>query len=413
VSTANSYLVLISQDKTILSFPDDGKTYKKGDQLLNAKVAYVGDDTIFIPKGIRANSTYSFLIFAFNGSGGQENYLQIKPTVGSVSTGGLSIGSYYEELSKTAPNFISALSELINPHKVIPYTNYKTTLLQNLELMDTINGQQYIECVYSGERKIVSEPFDWVKSGYSREHTFPHSWMPSYPADNPPLPEYSDLHNLYPTNLDKANSIRSNYPLGEINGKVTFEYLEGRLGYNGNQLVYEPRDKHKGNVARAIFYMCIAYNGKNNHSWELPNQQNQEILKQWHFNFPPDSYEIARQEYIYSLQGNRNPFVDSANYVCAIDFSKLTKVPFCKQLSNSILIDEMSVSKLPFELSNSLLCFIDTTSITSFEIRNILGEKINFDVNNSNCYKLHEGISIISYELDSNKYSYKVFTSDL
>ncbi len=412
VSTANSYIVLISEEKTILGVPQDGKTYKRGDRLFNAKVVYVGNDTSFTPRAIRANTSYSFLVFAYNGSGGQENYVQQKPTMGIVNTSGLSIGTYYEGVSKTAPNFISALTELIHPHKVVSYSNYKTTLLQNLELRDTINGQVYVECVYSGERKIVSEPFDWVKSGFSREHSFPHSWMPSYPADNPPLPEYSDLYNLYPTNLEKANTIRSNYPLGEIDGKVTYEYLKGRLGYSSNQLVYEPRDRHKGNVARAIFYMCIAYNGNNNISWGLPTKQNQDILKKWHFQDSPDNEEIARQEYIFSLQGNRNPFIDSAMYVCSIDFEKLLKHTKCENDYQSDVKELINKNEIPFSVEGNLLCFNSIDKLSNFCILNLLGKKVTLDSINNECIVLHQGMYIATFEVNAIHYTYKFFVSD-
>ena len=412
VSTANSYLVLISEDKTILGVPQDGKTYKRGDRIFNAKVVYIGNDNFFIPHAVHANTTYSFLIFAYNGSGGQENYVQQKPTSGFVNTSGLSIGSYYEGVSKTAPNFISALTELIYPHKVISYSNYKTTLLQNLELRDTINGQVYVKCVYSGERKIVTEPFDWVKSGFSREHTFPHSWMSTYPADNPPLPEYSDLYNLYPTNLEKANTVRSNYPLDEISGKVIFEYLEGRLGYNGNQLVYEPRDKHKGNAARAIFYMCITYNGSNNNSWGLPDQQDQEILKKWHFQDPPDNEEIARQEYIYSLQGNRNPFIDSALYVCSIDFDKLLIQSKCENNDQSNLNELEEQIKMPFSISGNMLCFNSIDKLSNIKILNLLGERVIIHSEDTDCIYLSQGLYLVTFVVNLNTYTYKFFVND-
>jgi hypothetical protein len=411
VTSAERYLVLVAQNESILGFPNDGETYQKGDRILNANVVYLGSDTSFVPRGIRANTKYHFLIFACNGSGGEENYLQIKPTIGSVSTGGLLIGSYYDGVSRTAPNFILALTELINPHKVMSYASYKTTILQNLELIDTIAGQMYVECAYSGEKKIINEPFDWVKSGYSREHIFPHSWMPTYPADSPPLPEYSDFHNLYPANLDKANSIRSNYPLGEIDGKVTYEYLDGRLGYRGNQIVYEPRDNHKGNVARAIFYMCIAYNGINNNAWKLPSNQDQYILKKWHFQDPPDKYEIARQEYVFHLQGNRNPFIDSANYVCSIDFSKLGQPATCNDIP--LEVDQIVLNeKLSFSFKDNLFCISGNGKIAHVKLVNLLGENIVPNLKNNDCIYLSKGFYVVSYEVDSIVYTYKLFASD-
>jgi hypothetical protein len=149
--------------------------------------------------------------------------------------------------------------------------------------------------------------------------------MPTFPADNPEKPEYNDQHNLYPTNLQQANTPRSNLPLEEVTGSTVFTYLEGSVGYNSsNQLVYEPRASQKGNAARAIFYMATCYNGVAGNNWQIPTNQSQASLKNWHFNDLPDNYEIARNEYIFSLQGNRNPFVDSVQYACHVDFSNMT-----------------------------------------------------------------------------------------
>jgi len=135
-------------------------------------------------------------------------------------------------------------------------------LVEQFEKKDTVNGKKYVVCAYTGEVILYDPPFDWNKLGMSREHTFAHSWMPSYPANSPAQPEYSDLHNLYLTLLDKANSVRNNHPFGEVKDSILFSYKEGRLGYNKGKIVYEPRNCHKGNVARAIFYMMIAYNGR-------------------------------------------------------------------------------------------------------------------------------------------------------
>tara|TARA_B110000285_G_scaffold224656_1_gene281763 strand:- start:551 stop:1273 length:723 start_codon:yes stop_codon:yes gene_type:complete len=148
--------------------------------------------------------------------------------------------------------------------------------------------------------------------------------MHSYPADSPEQPEYTDQHNLYPTNLNAANIPRSNHPLGIVTGAVTSSYLEGTLGLDNNgMLVYEPRDSQKGNAARAIMYMAVTY-GFNLNGDNDATDQDQDVLKEWHLNDLPDNYEIARHEYIYSIQGNRNPFIDSVVFGCHINFDNNT-----------------------------------------------------------------------------------------
>jgi hypothetical protein len=101
----------------------------------------------------------------------------------------------------------------------------------------------------------------------------------------------------------------------------------GKLGLDSKgATVWEPRNEHKGDVARALFYMCVAYNGINGKSWVLPAQQDQAVLKKWHLQDPPDNWEMTRNEYIASLQNNRNPFIDSPSWAARIDFSTLTLV---------------------------------------------------------------------------------------
>jgi hypothetical protein len=116
--------------------------------------------------------------------------------------------------------------------------------------------------------------------------------------------------------------------MGEIVGATLFSYLEGAVGEDADgQLLYEPRDKQKGNVARAMFYMCVAYNGISGNDWSLPSGQDQVVLKNWHYQDLPDNYEIARHELMFFNQGNRNPFIDSVDMVCFIDFSTMTYNP--------------------------------------------------------------------------------------
>jgi endonuclease I len=216
---------------------------------------------------------------------------------------------------------------------MITYFMYKQTMMQEFEVKDTTAGQSYVTCAYSGERKVFSGPFDWTPTNYSREHVFAHSWMPTNPANSPERPEYTDQFNLYPVNFPSVNAVRSNYPLGEV-VTVTSSFLGGTYGQNADgQTVYEPRDEMKGDIARAMMYEAVSYNGTSG-IWAFPDPisfiitygQDQEVIKNWHFADLPDAYEIARNEYIYNLQGNRNPFIDSTDLVCFIDFSNMSYI---------------------------------------------------------------------------------------
>jgi hypothetical protein len=375
---AENYIVLWKNGGAVTGIPTDGTSYQRGDVVGDARVAYIGSGTGFTPRGIIANQNYHFAVFAFNGPAGFENYKTTTPAVGNVTSQGEQIGNYYAGISSGSSTFLSDLSALINTHTVVSYFNYKTTMMNQFEIRDTTNGQSTVTCVYSGERKVFNEPFDWTALGYSREHTYSHSWMPTFPCDNPEQPEYSDQHNLWPTNLQQANTPRSNLPLMDIDGNVVFTYLEGSVGYSLNQLVYEPRAAQKGNAARSIFYMATAYNGQGGNNWQIPANQSQESLKTWHFTDLPDNYEIARNEFIFSKQANRNPYVDSVNFACHVNFANMSYL-VCDAGIEEKLAANFSVFPVP--TSGKLFAQVNGLEIVEYTITDMQGRVIKSSSN--------------------------------
>ena len=337
------YIVLRKKDAVITEIPVDGHTYTRGDYIGGAQVAYIGTDTFFKPTGIIANSSYYFQVFACNGPAGYEKYLTASPLSAVNTTSGSNIGNYYNGINPSSPTFVTDVHNKINPHDTLFYSYYASYLINNFYTRDTTGGKKVVSCVYTNLPYIYNEPFLWWNGSNSgtltREHTFSQSWMPSnvgnskWPNDaatgTHELPEYCDLHHLFPADQANANGKRSNFAFGEVVGTPTFISSTGmgKLGNdsNGNK-VWEPRDSHKGDLARAMFYMCETYNGVNGNNWSLPAIINQSILKKWHFQDPPDAWEIARHEYIASVQHNRNPFIDSIYWVNKINFANMTLI---------------------------------------------------------------------------------------
>lgn len=383
-AAAERYLVVWKEGSAPTSAPVDGTEYMRGDVVGDGKVAYVGAGTSFTPRGIRADIDYHFAVYAYNGFGNYVNYAQSQVLTGNVSSTGSNIGTYYNGISSLETTLVDDLTALINPHQFISYFLYKTIVMDQFEIRDTINGESFVECAYSGERLVFSGPFDWVATGYSREHTYAHSWMGTFPANNPEQPEYTDYHNLYPANLSKANIPRSNLPLGEITGNTVYNYLEGSVGYGPNgALLYEPRDANKGNAARALFYMAVTYNDEGGYSWQLPPnfnqssmQQNQEVLKSWHFADLPDSYEIARHELIFDAQGNRNPFIDSVDFACFIDFSNMNYKSTGCELSLSQNELESNLIVFPNPASEIVYVQVNGQTIERVSITDMTGRQV-------------------------------------
>lgn len=249
----------------------------------------------------------------------------------------LSQGSYYNTLVPSNSSFVTDLkSRIRSPYTRVTYASFDETNVTNFASRDTVNGQRVVTCVYSGQDFVYTPAFAW--GTFSREHTWCHSWMPSNPGEA--SDEYADQHHLFPTNQNNANGRRSNHPLGIVT-TASYTYLQGKLGTNSiGETVYEPRDEHKGDAARALLYMSVRYDGIGGFSWTfnnlnnviLPGQgipedpQSLQMLLDWHRQDPPTKWEVDRNNYIESIQDNRNPFTDHPEYVAHINFNDLTKL---------------------------------------------------------------------------------------
>jgi hypothetical protein len=381
-AAVDGYLVLRKEGSAITAVPLDGTVYQRGDVIGDAQIVFSSNTTSLSPNNIIAGTNYYFAIYTYNGPDNFRNYNINAPLNGNIITpASMMPVSYYSSLNTGSLSFMDDLHALINPHQQQYYSYYDDLMIPFFEARDTTLDRRVVTCVYSGENKIYAEPFDFTANGYSREHTYCHSWMPTNPAQN--LPEYSDYHHLFPSNLNNANILRSNNPLGEVVNE-TSSFLGCKSGTNANgQTVFEPRDQHKGDAARAIMYEAICYNTISGNSWELPSSQDQMILKNWHFQDPPSNWEIARNDLIDSLQGNRNPFVDSIDYVCFIDFSDMTyDVLACVPSSVEELLNKGFII-YPNPASEKLNLHVDATTISSYQIIDFLGRVIlSSDVNN-------------------------------
>ena len=156
---------------------------------------------------------------------------------------------------------------------------------------------------------------------YNREHTFPSDWF------NDAFPMYTDLFQVMPTD-GFVNNKRGNLPYGLV-GAVDWTSQNGTRtgmanvqGYSGT--VCEPIDAFKGDVARNYFYMLTRYKDEAV-SWNSDMLANGDLsnwaeylLLQWHQNDPVDTKEQARNNAVFALQGNRNPYIDHPEWVVSV-----------------------------------------------------------------------------------------------
>jgi endonuclease I len=135
------------------------------------------------------------------------------------------------------------------------------------------------------------------------EHTWPQS---RFNKSHSNILQKSDLHALFPA-LSKVNSSRGNLELAWVDQPVGKPSCDGVYrGHNnssGNKLYFEPRDEHKGDAARALFYFSTRYNLRIGSTEE-------KSLRDWHQLDPVDSIERERHEEVFHLQKVRNPFID-------------------------------------------------------------------------------------------------------
>ena len=399
IPAVDGYLVLRKKGSPITGVPVDGTVYQRGDIVGDAQVVFSRNATSFTPNNIIAGTTYYFAVYTYNGPNNFRNYNTTAPLLGNSTTPATMLpASYYSTLNTGNSTFANNLHALVNPHQVQYYSYYANTMIYSFEARDTTLDRRVVTCVYSGENKIYTEPFDWASNGYSREHTYCHSWMPTNPATL--LPEYSDYHHLFPTNLNDVNIVRSNNALGIV-VNVTSTYLGSKYGTDANgQTVFEPRDEHKGDAARAMMYEAICYTTISGNSWTLPSYQNQYLLTKWHFQDPPDNWEIARNDFIDSLQNNRNPFVDSIDYVCFVNFSNMTYEPLACEASINELLNNGFIT-YPNPSKDEINLHVDATTISSYQIIDFQGRVVlSADVNNlalvkANISKLNAGTYLV------------------
>ena len=156
------------------------------------------------------------------------------------------------------------------------------------------NNNGVVECAYTGRKATFNTRSGANSNNFNCEHTFPQGHF------NKGLPMRGDLHHLFSTDVT-ANGRRSNYPFGEVSGNGTWS--EGGSKLSGN--TFEPRDKQKGRVARALFYFVVRYQDYGNH---VKGQET--VLRKWYDEFTPTAADIKRNEDVFNVQKNRNPFVD-------------------------------------------------------------------------------------------------------
>ncbi|MBN2667649.1 MAG: endonuclease [Bacteroidales bacterium] len=310
-------------------------------------------------------------------------------------------GYYDNAQGLTGDNLRTALYNIIKNHNQESYnglwTDFQTTdVKSNGKVWDMYSTRSDGTANY--EFTFVSDQcgnYSGEGTCYNREHSVPASWF------DDDYPMYSDLFHLYPTD-GYVNNRRSNYPFGEV-GSATWTSTNGSKlgssnypGYSGT--VFEPIDEFKGDFARSYFYMLTCYmpnisswssdmlSGDNFSTWA------KNMLLEWNELDPVSQKEIDRNNAVYGIQNNRNPYIDHPEWAVAVWDPNAFNV-----------IKDVKTS-FQFWYSNQTANWNYTQPISTLEIYNVLGQKVDVEEhlnnNGSVSIPLKKGVYIARFKSD-------------
>lgn len=259
---------------------------------------------------------------------------------------------YYDSVDATNTSSLrSTLHDVIDDHTRFPYTSSATDTWDILELADEdpTNPSNILD-VY---RNASYAKVGGGSGPYNREHVWAKSY--GFPNDGSSNYPYTDCHHLFLCDSG-YNSSRSNKPFRFCDAACSEKTTDVNFGQGGGAGVYpgnsnwtsgsftagtwEVWQARRGDIARAMFYMDIRYEGgvhgvtgfsepdlvltdvesliasSNTGSNEgVAYMGMLSVLLQWHIADPVDDLERWRNDVIYNHQGNRNPFIDHPEWV--------------------------------------------------------------------------------------------------
>ncbi|MBL8245556.1 MAG: endonuclease, partial [Rhodanobacteraceae bacterium] len=277
-------------------------------------------------------------------------------------------GDYYASVNaSTAALLRSTLHALIDDHVAYPYTGPgpcnpaapTPTTCDTWDILDRAdqnpgNTNEIID-VYQNDRHPKA---GGGNTNYNREHTWPNSLgfnnLDGLDGNGNPYSPYTDTHMLYLADIS-YNSNRGNKPYDNCIGCTNQDPTVANNGVGGQGGAPFPGDSNwwdganyrtwsarKGDVARAVLYMDVRYEGGNHANGQpepdliVTNIRAQiqgtaggvvapqgymgilDTLLEWHFADPPDAQEILRNSVIQGFQGNRNPFIDHPEWAACL-----------------------------------------------------------------------------------------------
>jgi len=234
---------------------------------------------------------------------------------------------YYDSAQGLAGSALkTALHKIIRNHTVRSYSQLWTDF-QTTDKDSTGNvWDMYSNCIFVfGTNQDNGTGGTSECQFYNREHSMPNSWWGGTQDTM-----YTDLFHLIPA--DKyVNNTRGNNCFGEVSSPTHTFGNGGKMGpcsfagYSGT--VFEPVDEYKGDFARNYFYLATRYENKIStwtsdmlagNSYPVFTTWAVNLLLKWSHQDPVSQKEIDRNNAVYGIQHNRNPFIDNPQWADSI-----------------------------------------------------------------------------------------------
>ncbi len=379
-TTANSpatniyYLGIISTSAVLGATPANGTVYSIGNTIGSGSVFFYDKNYIHKQTGLTAGTKYYIYIYSARTVCTGEPFYSIASLDSNITTFGSAPGippGYYDAVGGlTCSSLKTSLYNIIKPAVANPnptYTGLWGAYFITDDRLNDATNKTIVWDVYTDNpsgtecESTFGSPYqDKGTAGtiecqrYNREHAFPQSWFAS--AE----PMRSDMYIVYPTDK-KVNGMRGNFPYGKVTSPTYTSNNGTKLGpntyltqYTGS--AFEPIDEYKGDLARSTFYVATAYEN-NIAGWQANSNANAvldgtsykvfddwylKLMYQWHLQDPVSTKEIDRNNDIYMIQGNRNPFIDHPEYVALVwqctGALPVTIIDFTAQKNNETVV---------------------------------------------------------------------------
>ncbi|MGX9133257.1 endonuclease [Rummeliibacillus sp. JY-2-4R] len=217
---------------------------------------------------------------------------------------------YSDAIGKKGQALKAALHDAIDNNRVLSYSE----VWDALKITDEDpNNPNNVILLYTGESRPKTKAGGNV-GDWNREHTWAKSHGDFGTSNGPG----TDIHNLRPSDV-QVNSSRGNLDF-DNGGSAVNNCSECKRDSDS----WEPPNDVKGDIARILFYMATRYEKDDRVDLELNDQVNNgsnpfhgklSVLLQWNEQDPVSEWEKQRNEKIFNIQGNRNPFIDHPEWV--------------------------------------------------------------------------------------------------